>query len=152
MRWGPNKTLTEDERGHIVATYEANYQHWLDFLPGYDNFPYGQVKFNITGWAVSDESLLQGSSDGFEVYSNFTDEEGLPTCNPGCSRHEHPDGDYSQCDGGAENRFHQFFLLDPVGFGNYTMASASGLGFYGTLAGKLWAARCQTGPYCSTKL
>lgn len=130
MRWGPNKTLTEDERRQIVATYEANYRSWLDFLPGYDNFPYAQIKFNVTGWAVSDESLLQGSSDGFEVYTNFIDEDGLPTCNPGCSRHEHPDGDYSQCHGGAENRFHQFFLLDPIGFGNMTMAAATGFGFY----------------------
>lgn len=66
---------------------------------------------------------------GLSRYSDFTDEDGLPTCNPGCSRHEHPDGDYSQR-GGAENRFHQFFLLDPISFGNMTMAAATGSGFY----------------------
>lgn len=130
MRWGPNETLTQEERHHIVAVYEQNYQSWLGFLPGYDNFPYAQVKFNVTGWAVSDAALLQGSTDGFKVYTDFTDVEGLPTCNPDCSRHQHPDGDYSECDGGASNRFHQFFLLDPIGFGNMTMASATGFGFF----------------------
>ncbi|KAL1851669.1 hypothetical protein Daus18300_012478 [Diaporthe australafricana] len=135
MRWGANETLTEDDRNQIVAVYEQNYQSWLGFLPGYDNFPYTQVKSRVTGWAVNDESFFQGSSDGFEIYSNFTDEEGFPTCNPGCSRHEHPDGDYSSCDGGAQNRFHQFFLLDPIGFGNFTMAAATGYGFYVGLTG-----------------
>ncbi|KAG6358138.1 hypothetical protein INS49_014022 [Diaporthe citri] len=69
-----------------------------------------QVKFNVTGWATSPTMM--------------------PTYNPGCSRHEHPDGDYSGCDEGASNRFHQFSLLDPIGFGNMTMASATGFGFF----------------------
>lgn len=130
MRWGPNETSTAEDRHHIVKVYEENYQSWLGPLLGYDNFPYAQVKFNVTGWAVSDAAQLQGSTDGFEVYTDFTDDDGLPTCDPGCSRHKHPDGNYSACDGGASNRFHQFFLLDPIGFGNMTMAAATGFGFF----------------------
>jgi hypothetical protein len=130
MRWGPNATLTEDERSHIVAVYEENYRKWLGLLPGYDNFPYDDITFNVTAWAVHNESFLEGSTDGFDVYTEYADDDGMPTCNPGCSRELHPDGDYSQCDGGADNRFHQFFLLDPVAYGNYSMASASGLGFF----------------------
>lgn len=74
---------------------------------------YAQVRSNVVRWAVRDAAILQGPTDGFEAYTGFTDDGGLPTCSPG-SRHEHPYDDYSGCRGGPSNRFHQFFLMDPT--------------------------------------
>lgn len=60
----------------------------FQWVYGYDNFPYNSINVNIVGWAVTDTSLLQGSTDGIDVYTN-TDSEGAPECAPGCGRFFH---------------------------------------------------------------
>ncbi|KAM3074075.1 hypothetical protein ACMFMG_008688 [Clarireedia jacksonii] len=126
MRWGSNTTLTEDTRQRAETMYRKQYEKWWEWLPGWDNYPFEKFNFNITGWAVSDRSLFEGSVDGFELYTDFKDEKGA-TCDPGCSRHLHQDGNYSACKGGPSQRYHQFFFLDPT-WGQLDMGAASGIG------------------------
>ena len=40
------------------------------------------------GWAVKDTGLLQGPTDGVDVYTD-TDSEGAPQCAPACGRFFH---------------------------------------------------------------
>ena len=60
----------------------------FQWLYGYDNFPYDSIDVNIVGWAVRDTGLLQGSTEGIDVYTN-TDSEGAPQCAPECGRFFH---------------------------------------------------------------
>ncbi|RSL48489.1 hypothetical protein CEP54_012924 [Fusarium duplospermum] len=131
-----NWTLEQiiDGNGTINVCMQAHFAEWLDWLPGHDNFPLLQVDINMIGWAVRDRVLLQGSIDGFDVHVGFTDDADYPTCNPGCSRAIHPDGDYSGCPGGPDRRFHQFLHLDPS-FGTLNMGAASGPGVSISLSG-----------------
>lgn len=134
MRWGSERALPQKEREHLEAVYEASFQQWLDWLPGWDNFPFGKINVNVVAWATNDSALIQGSADTFEIHTGFLDENGLPACNPGCSRELHQDGDYSACPGGEDHRFHQFLALDPR-WGNYNMGAASSSGVYLSLYG-----------------
>ncbi|WYZ37711.1 hypothetical protein EsH8_II_001217 [Colletotrichum jinshuiense] len=127
MRWNSNETVTETTRQQIETMYKKQYTNWFKWLAGWDNYPFNEFKFNVIGWAVRDRHLIQGSTDGFEVYTDFRDDEGWPTCNPGCYRHEHPDGDYSNCTEGYDQRFHQYFLINSA-WGDFNMGAASGLG------------------------
>ena len=78
MRWGSNQTVTEATHEQIFAEYTKIYGQWWEWLTGYENFPYSQVSFDVVGWAVRDRSLLQGSTDGFDVYTNTTDMNDFP--------------------------------------------------------------------------
>lgn len=135
MRWGANRTLPYAERLEIEATHASKFEEWFRWLAGYDNFPFSNVGVNVVGWAVKDKALLPGPTDHLDVYTDFVDDEGFPTCDPGCSRDEHPDGDYSGCPGGADRRFHQFLLFDPISFGDFNMGAATGYGIYISLFG-----------------
>jgi hypothetical protein len=129
MRWGTNTTLTTDTREKMVAMYTKQYERWFSWLAGWDNYPYQDFKLKVAGWAVSDSTLFEGSANGVPVYTGFHDGDGAPTCDPGCSRDLHVNGDYSACPGGPEQRFHQFFFIDPS-WGEYNMGAASGPGVY----------------------
>lgn len=128
MRWNSNKTLDEDTRNAIEAQHIKQYEQWLEWLPGWDNFPFDKVHFKTVAWAVANDSQLVGPRDDFHVYTEFQDEKGFPTCDPGCSRHLHPDGDYSGCGRGDENRYHQHFMISNA-WGDFSMGAASGEGF-----------------------
>ncbi|KAF5234496.1 hypothetical protein FAUST_7584 [Fusarium austroamericanum] len=127
MRWNSDKVLDEETRNNIHAQHVQQYEQWLQWLPGWDNFPFKEVKHNVIAWAVANDSQLVGNRDGFHVYTEFKDENGAPDCDPGCSRHLHQDGDFSKCGRGAENRYQQYFLVDKA-WGDYNMGSASGEG------------------------
>lgn len=69
-------------RERIQTEYVNNFGYWMQWLTGYDGFQYDHVNFNVVGWAVRDEKLLLGPRETFDVYTNFTDNQGLPTCRP----------------------------------------------------------------------
>ncbi|KAH7137433.1 hypothetical protein B0J13DRAFT_639898, partial [Dactylonectria estremocensis] len=110
VRWDSNQTVTEAERAKIATTYNTQYQKWFEWVYGYNGFPYSKVEVNIVGWAVSDTSLLEGSTTGYDVYTDL-DADGIPMCAVGCSRDAHLDSDYSQCEGGADSHYDQSLWL-----------------------------------------
>jgi hypothetical protein len=119
VRWDSKATVTEAERTKVAAAYNAQYQKWFKWAYGFDGFPYSKVDVNIVGWAVKDKSLLQGSTDGIDVYTDL-DADGVPMCAIGCAGEAHLDGDYSGCAGGAASHYdHSLWLTDGLegGFG-----------------------------------
>ncbi|TVY65019.1 hypothetical protein Focb16_v015433 [Fusarium oxysporum f. sp. cubense] len=128
MRWHSNLTLDEDARNALMLQQVKQYQQWLEWLPGWDNFPFKEIDFKVVAWAVANDSQLVGHRDNFHVYTEFKDDDGLPTCDPGCSRHLHPDGDYSDCALGPDHRFHHYFMIDNR-WGDRDMGAAGGEGF-----------------------
>ncbi|KAF2146176.1 uncharacterized protein K452DRAFT_355623 [Aplosporella prunicola CBS 121167] len=79
-------------------------------------------------YAVKDKNLVEGSTKGFDIRTGYTNTDGSPTCNPAYSRYLYPDSDYSGCDGGADKRYHYYFLLDPS-WGTDVMAAGYTFGF-----------------------
>ncbi|KAF6822748.1 cellulose-binding family II [Colletotrichum musicola] len=120
VRWDSTATVTAAQRTKIASTYAAQYQKWFKWLYGFDGFPFADIAVNVVGWAVRDKALLQGSTDGIDVYTTFKDGEGVPACAPACERAAHMDGDFSRCEGGAARHFdHSLWLTDGLqgGFG-----------------------------------
>ncbi|KAL2211237.1 hypothetical protein CC79DRAFT_1377821 [Sarocladium strictum] len=117
VRWESNTAVTEAQRSQIATVANQQYQKWFQWLYGFDNFPYSNIKVNVVGWAVRDKNLLQGSTSGIDVYTN-TDSEGAPQCAPECGRFFNQNGDYSKCPGGAARHYDQsLWLTDGFGGG-----------------------------------
>lgn len=117
VRWESSTPVTEAERAQVATVVAEQYNLWFEWLYGFDNFPFSSIDVNVVGWAVTDESLLQGSTDGIDVYTN-TDSEGAPECLPACGRFFNQDGDYSGCPGGAERHYDQsLWMTDGFGGG-----------------------------------
>ncbi|KAG7427729.1 Exoglucanase 3 [Fusarium oxysporum f. sp. raphani] len=120
VRWDSSATITEAQRTKIASVYNAQYQKWFKWLYGYNGFPYDEVKVNIVAYAVKDKSQLQGSTAGYEVYTEL-DADGVPMCPVACARDAHLDGDYSGCKAGADRHYdHSLWLKDGLegGFGH----------------------------------
>ncbi|EWG55586.1 hypothetical protein FVEG_13568 [Fusarium verticillioides 7600] len=116
----PTASITVAERTKIASAYNAQYQKWFKWLYGYNGFPYDEVKVNVVAYAVKDKSQLQGSTDGYEVYTEL-DADGVPMCPVACARDAHLDGDYSNCEAGAGRHYdHSLWLKDGLegGFGH----------------------------------
>ncbi|KAI8199908.1 putative acetylxylan esterase A [Colletotrichum sp. SAR 10_65] len=110
VRWESTASVTEAQRKSVASALNTAHQGWYKWLYGYDNFPYSDIKVNVVGWAVKDKSLLQGSTDGIEVYTD-TDAEGIPQCAESCGRFFNQDGDYSKCAAGADRHYDQSLWL-----------------------------------------
>jgi hypothetical protein len=104
VRWESSASITAEQRTKVAAGLQDSYTSWMKWVSGWDNFPYEDVKINVIGWAVKDKNLLQGSTEGLDIYTD-TDAEGIPQCSEKCGRFFHQDGDYSQCPGGAERHY-----------------------------------------------
>ncbi|KAM0199242.1 hypothetical protein ACHAPA_012037 [Fusarium lateritium] len=120
VRWDSSATLTEAQRTKIAKVYDQQYQKWFKWLYGYNGFPYTNVKVNIVGYAVKDKKQLQGSTTGYDVYTEL-DADGIPMCPVACARDAHLDGDYSGCKAGADRHYdHSLWLTDGLegGFGH----------------------------------
>ncbi|CAJ0542371.1 Ff.00g000440.m01.CDS01 [Fusarium sp. VM40] len=120
VRWDSSATLTEAQRTKIAKVYDQQYQKWFKWLYGYNGFPYSNVKVNIVGYAVKNKSQLQGSTTGYDVYTEL-DADGIPMCPVACARDAHLDGDYSGCKAGADRHYdHSLWLTDGLegGFGH----------------------------------
>ena len=76
----------------------------MQWLYGFQNFPYTSVPVRVVGWAVRNSNLLQGSTSGVDVYTN-TDADGAPECAPACGRFFHQDNNYGGCPGGASRHY-----------------------------------------------
>ncbi|KAJ0140209.1 hypothetical protein CTA2_1694, partial [Colletotrichum tanaceti] len=122
VRWDSAAPVTAAQRAKIATVYAAQYQKWFTWAYGFDGFPYANVDVNVVGWAVRDADLLQGSTDGLDVYTTYKDPEGVPACAIGCERAAHLDGDFSGCKAGEDRHFDQsLWLTDGLqgGFGSY---------------------------------
>ncbi|RKL33884.1 hypothetical protein BFJ72_g9666 [Fusarium proliferatum] len=104
VRWESSASVTAEQRTKVASALQDSYSAWMKWVSGYDNFPYEEVKINVVGWAVKNKSLLQGSTEGLDIYTD-TDAEGIPQCSEKCGRFFHQDGDYSSCPGGAERHY-----------------------------------------------
>ncbi|KAF4902671.1 putative exoglucanase GH6D [Colletotrichum viniferum] len=120
VRWDSSATVTAAQRSKIASAYAAQYQEWFKWLHGYDGFPFAKVDVNVVAWAVKDASLVEGSTDGLDVYTTYKDGDGVPACATECDRAAHIDGAFSGCKAGADRRFeHSLWLTDGLegGFG-----------------------------------
>lgn len=117
MRWESDTSVTEDQRTKIASVLHEQYQRWFEWAYGFDNFPFQEVSVSVVGWAVKDESLLEGSTDGIDVYTDV-DAEGIPQCAEACGRFFNQENDYSGCAGGAERHYdNSLWLTDGMGGG-----------------------------------
>ncbi|KAH6695744.1 cellulose-binding family II [Plectosphaerella plurivora] len=110
VRWESGATVTEAQRAQIAEAASRSYAQWFQWLYGFDGFPYTNIPVKITGWAVRDKSLLQGSTAGYDVYTD-KDAGGIPQCAESCGRFFNQNGDYSRCAGGASRRYDQTLWL-----------------------------------------
>jgi hypothetical protein len=104
VRWDSSAPVTAEQRTAIEQSLQANVPKWTDHLTGFEGWPFQNVSAKVVGWAASDASKLQGSTDGIEVYST-ADVDGIPECDPRCGRFFHQDNDYSECPSGLEGRY-----------------------------------------------
>lgn len=104
VRWESGTAVTEAQRNQIATVLQAQHDKWMQWLIGFDKFPYSSVPVKVMGWAVRDKNLLQGSTSGIDVYTN-QDSGGIPECNPACGRFFHQDNNYGSCPGGAARHY-----------------------------------------------
>lgn len=112
VRWDSDKSVPATQREQIAKEVDLAYQKWFKWVYGWDNFPFDNVKVNVVGWAVKDKSLLEGSTEGLDIYTDV-DGEGIPQCAESCGRFFHKDGDYSGCAAGADRHYDQSIWLTP---------------------------------------
>lgn len=112
VRWDSDEKVPAAQREQIATEVDNAYQKWFKWVYGWDNFPFDNVKVNVVGWAVKDKSLLEGSTEGLDIYTDV-DDEGIPQCAPSCGRFFHKDGDYSGCAAGADRHYDQSIWLTP---------------------------------------
>ena len=109
--------MSQAQRDQIATAVNEQYQKWFSYLYGYDGFPYNNISVNVVGWAVKDKALLEGSTEGLDIYTDV-DAEGIPQCAESCGRFFNQAGDYSGCAGGAERHYDQsLWLTDGMGGG-----------------------------------
>ncbi|KIY68537.1 hypothetical protein CYLTODRAFT_489665 [Cylindrobasidium torrendii FP15055 ss-10] len=115
VRWDSDQVSTEADRATIASAIERSVGKWMEWLYGYDAFPFSSIPVTVVGWAVKDTSLLQGDSSGFNVYTD-TDPEGIPQCAESCGRFFHQDNNYSGCAAGQEGHYDMsLWLTDGMG-------------------------------------
>lgn len=111
VRWESDTTVSQAQRDQIATAVNEQYQKWFSYVYGYDGFPYSNISVNVVGWAVKDASLLEGSTEGLDVYTDV-DSEGIPQCAESCGRYfNQADGEYSSCAGGAVSHYDQSLWL-----------------------------------------
>jgi hypothetical protein len=80
-------------------------------------WPFNNVTSSVVGWATLDPTLLEGSTDGIDVYTT-KDSQGVAECDPGCGRYFHHDNDYVACPGGADRHYDMsLWLTEGLGSG-----------------------------------
>jgi hypothetical protein len=113
VRWeSTSQTVTEAQRTQVQTAIQRSYKKWIDWLVGFEGFPYTTVPLSVVGWAVSNPNLLQGSTSGIDIYTT-KDSGGIPECDPRCGRFFHQDNNYSQCPGGAARHYDFSVWLTP---------------------------------------
>ncbi|KAL4917361.1 hypothetical protein BDW62DRAFT_201791 [Aspergillus aurantiobrunneus] len=110
VRWDSSQSVSAAQREQIAAAASRSFNKWISGLAGFDGWPYDSVEVNVVGWAVTDESLLEGDTSGIDIYTD-TDAEGIPQCDEACGRFFHQDGDYSGCAAGADRHYDESLWL-----------------------------------------
>ncbi|KAL9622050.1 MAG: hypothetical protein Q9160_003549 [Pyrenula sp. 1 TL-2023] len=121
VRWDSSAPVTEDQRSQIARDLQTQHDKWMNWLYGFEGFPYTSVPINVVGWAVRDPALLQGSTSTIQVYTTV-DQSGVPECDERCGRESHMDDDYSQCPAGPDRHYDRWLQLTQGitdGFGEY---------------------------------
>jgi len=90
-------TVTAQDRADVETALKRSVKKWMDWLVGFDNFPFTEIKVQVVGWAVYTPSLLQGNTDGIHVYTD-KDVDGVPQCSQDCGRFFHQNNDYAACE------------------------------------------------------
>ncbi|KAK6532755.1 hypothetical protein TWF281_006932 [Arthrobotrys megalospora] len=117
VRWDSSQNLSESQRAQILTALQRSVKKWIDWLVGFDGFPYSSVPVKIVGYAVRNTGQLQGSTSGYDVYTT-KDSGGIPECDPRCGRFFHQDGNYGSCPGGAARHYDMsLWLTDGFGGG-----------------------------------
>lgn len=121
VRWDSSDPITEDQRSQIARDLQTQHDKWMEWLYGFEGFPYTSVPIHVVGWAVRDRALLQGSTSTIQVYTT-TDQSGAPECDERCGRDFHMNDDYSQCPAGPDRHYDRsLWLLQGItdGLGGY---------------------------------
>ncbi|KAJ1544620.1 hypothetical protein HK096_007349, partial [Nowakowskiella sp. JEL0078] len=106
VRWESTDTLTANQRTLLESEVGRQFNKWISWLSGFDNWPYPTVKVKVVGYASASKSTLGFEpSSGQTFYLNDKDDGGIPQCSPGCGRFFHQNNDYSSCPGGAASHY-----------------------------------------------
>lgn len=117
VRWDSTSSISKAQRDQVATVYAAQYQKWFEWLYDYDSFPFSNISVNVVGWAVNDTSLLEGSTDDIDIYTDV-DSDGIAQCAESCGRFFHQDNDYSGCANGEARHYDQsFWLTDGISGG-----------------------------------
>jgi len=110
VRWESDVSVSAQDRANIATAVEKQLGLWMNWLYGFEGFPYTSVPVKVVGWAVRDANLLQGDTSNIKVYID-TDADGIPQCAESCGRFFHQDNNYSGCAAGADNHYGQFIQI-----------------------------------------
>lgn len=119
VRWNTKTTSTAANRTKTEDALQRSLNKWVNTLVGFEGFPLTESNVKVVGYAVKDESLLEGDTAGLDVYTT-ADADGVPECDTRCYRGAHlEDPDYlSSCPGGEESRYDISLWLDDSLAGN----------------------------------
>ncbi|KAL1594987.1 hypothetical protein SLS59_008538 [Nothophoma quercina] len=114
VRWNTDAhKSTAADRTKITTALQRSLQKWFDVLVGFEGFPLTKLSVKTVGYAVKDKSLIQGSTNGLDIYTT-ADADGVPECDTRCYRGAHlddPNG-ISSCPGGEDSRYDISLWLD----------------------------------------
>ncbi|KAH9874731.1 hypothetical protein IAQ61_003921 [Plenodomus lingam] len=110
--WNHAGKSTPEVRAKIEKALQNSLRKWTDVLVGFEGFPFTTLDVKVTRYAVQDRSVLEGDMSGLEIHQGPVDPRGWPDCDLRCYRAEHLDGDYSECPGGAKNRYDMMFWIE----------------------------------------
>lgn len=124
VRWNTARTSSAANRTLTSSALQRSLNKWVDTLAGFEGFPYTEANLKVVGYAVKDESLLEGDTSDIDVYTT-ADADGVPECDTRCYRGAHlddDDADYlDSCPGGEASRYDISLWLDDgvTGVGGY---------------------------------
>lgn len=71
VRWESTTAITADQRAAVETKLQGEFQKWMQYLIGYDGFPYSSVPVKVVGWAATSTSLFSGSLTGYDFYTTL---------------------------------------------------------------------------------
>lgn len=72
VRWQSTEQLTRERREQITQMLDDEINLWAEKLIGFEGWPYGHIKVNVTGWAVLDANIVKDKQSNEIVYSNYS--------------------------------------------------------------------------------
>jgi hypothetical protein len=122
VRWNTACTSMAANRTKTETALNSSLNKWVETLVGSEGFPLDEATVKVVGYAVKDESLIDGDTAGLDVYTT-ADADGVPECDVRCYRDAHLEGPgyLASCPGGEESRYDISLWLEDsvVGVGGY---------------------------------